>query len=76
MEPTKVDPVACARLIVYGRIASGLCERNRTNVDDLRARESPPSTRVGRLLVPPNIALMIASIVSSVAVVLWCIAAQ
>lgn len=94
MEPTKLDPLACARLIVFTRLATGLVERNaassggsatatqarlRLTLDDLIAQETQVpgcAMHVAAPLVPPNVALMIASILSSVAVVLWCIAAQ
>ena len=95
MEPTKVDPVDCARLIVYNRIASDLCGRDRRSawpealapsestaamtLDALIAREIRTvvcTDRTQRPIIPPNVALMIASIVSSVAVVLWCVSAQ
>jgi hypothetical protein len=81
MGPANVDPVECARLIVYAARSAACAEAG----DAPRAACAAAATRgdLSRLAgdtdqpyFPPNIALTLVCVLCSVAVVAWSVATQ
>ncbi len=68
MRPANVDPVECARLIVYAHLSA-----TRETPDDAR---SAITDAAGQPDFPPSIALTLVCVVSSIAIVAWSIATQ
>jgi hypothetical protein len=81
MGPANVDPVECARLIVYACRSAASGET--TGAGSTSLGNPTPHEDLSRLAVttaepffPPNVALTLVCVLSSVAVVAWSIATQ
>jgi len=77
MQPAKVDPVECARRIVYAH-ASRVCDEPRTAPPC--GQSATPAAELQRLagvsaepLFPPNIAMTVLCVLVSAAIVAWSI---
>jgi hypothetical protein len=80
MQPANVDPVECARLIVYAHAASAYAEPQAAC--SMSSESSTPTANLRQLagisaqpFFPPNIPLTLLCVLLSVAIVAWSIAA-